>query len=518
MPKIFQGILTSATLSAELDKFKRVILHNPAILKLEEPKGVGHLLQFYLEATEQEKFLIIYVFIKLGLLQGKGLIFVNDVNKCYRLKLFFQQFFISAAVLNAEVPLNSRIHILEEYNRGVFDYLIATDASVDQGEADERDDDEGEDEDDEDEQDDEDDDENDSKKKKASKAAKKRIADKKANSKPLKKSKGVDADGYGVSRGIDFQGVNFVINFDMPLTSAAYTHRIGRTARGTASGTSLSFVTKIDPSRTETAEAEIAIRDHEILHQVRAQQPRLGIVEGDNVLAAISSMDDPSSLESNEREESRMQPAPLLFNMNELENFRYRVEDTLRSVTSTAVRELRSAEIKNEILNSDKLKSFFAENPNDLKVLRHDKAIMHPIRQKDHLKFVPQYLIPNSMKSVASINTKKKGRAKKRKTDNSTADQRVQKSKMNDPLRNLAAGDDAAPESHDAGEDQGGDDGADEGGDDQVFDVNSSQSAGGMSGRKDWKERHKKGKFNPLMMKHNEHRQAGSFIKSKNYK
>jgi ATP-dependent RNA helicase DDX56/DBP9 len=113
MPKIFQGILTSATLSAELDKFKRVILHNPAILKLEEPKGVGHLLQFYLEATEQEKFLIIYVFIKLGLLQGKGLIFVNDVNKCYRLKLFFQQFFISAAVLNAEVPLNSRIHILE---------------------------------------------------------------------------------------------------------------------------------------------------------------------------------------------------------------------------------------------------------------------------------------------------------------------------------------------------------------------------------------------------------------------
>ena len=38
---------------------------------------------------------------------------MNDVNKCYRLKLFLQQFFISAAVLNAELPLNSRVHILE---------------------------------------------------------------------------------------------------------------------------------------------------------------------------------------------------------------------------------------------------------------------------------------------------------------------------------------------------------------------------------------------------------------------
>ena len=87
----------SATLSPELEKFKRVLLHNPAVLRLEEEKGVGELLQFYLAATESDKFLILYVFIKLGLLQGKGLIFVNDVNKCYKLKLFLQQFFINAA-------------------------------------------------------------------------------------------------------------------------------------------------------------------------------------------------------------------------------------------------------------------------------------------------------------------------------------------------------------------------------------------------------------------------------------
>ena len=70
MPKIFQGFLVSATLSPELDKFKRLVLHNPAVLKLEEPQGLGKILQFYLNTSEQDKYLTLYVFIKLGLLQA----------------------------------------------------------------------------------------------------------------------------------------------------------------------------------------------------------------------------------------------------------------------------------------------------------------------------------------------------------------------------------------------------------------------------------------------------------------
>ena len=77
MPKIFQGILMSATLSAELDKFKRVVLHNPALLKLEEPEGASNLMQFYLKSTEKDKFLILYVFIKLGLLQVSLFLFAT---------------------------------------------------------------------------------------------------------------------------------------------------------------------------------------------------------------------------------------------------------------------------------------------------------------------------------------------------------------------------------------------------------------------------------------------------------
>ena len=106
---------------------------------------------------------------------------------------------------------------------------------------------------------------------------------------------------------------------------------------------------------------------------MRGQQPRLGHVEGDNVLAAMGTADDPAMSAVGyaggvEHDEARKQPAPLLFNMKELESFRYRIEDTLRGVTGAAVKEIRAAEIKREILNSVKLKTFFAENPNDLKV------------------------------------------------------------------------------------------------------------------------------------------------------
>jgi ATP-dependent RNA helicase DDX56/DBP9 len=375
-----------------------------------------------------------------------------------------------------------------------------------------------------------------------------------------------------VSRGIDFQGVSFVINFDFPKTAAAYTHRIGRTARGGASGTALSFVTAFDtaahshavnrPSKVEVkgkapvalTPNDIAARDHEVLRAVRQQQPRLGTMEGDNILAAIGAGSNATADQSYgltgdakiDDEESRMQPAPLNFNMHELESFRYRVEDICRSVTAAAVKEFRTAELKREILNSSKLKAHFAANPNDLKVLRHDKAIMHPIHQKEHLKFVPEYLIPHSMRSVASAGA---GRRKKRRRPQSGGGQeglerRLQQSKKRDPLMGGLADDTGAADGGDAdiggssaGADadastgaRGGDSGGDrDGGDgdgaedreERVF--TSGEIKGGSlgrstSGRQQWKLRHKKGKFDTKNAKKNSHRMAGSFIKSKQYK
>lgn len=48
------------------------------------------------------------------------------------------------------------------------------------------------------------------------------------------------------ARGIDVSGVSHVVNFDVPNTPEAYTHRIGRTGRATLSGIAYTFVTGAD--------------------------------------------------------------------------------------------------------------------------------------------------------------------------------------------------------------------------------------------------------------------------------
>jgi ATP-dependent RNA helicase DDX56/DBP9 len=180
IPKICQSMLMSATLPDELSKLKSVVLHSPAIVKLEEDenddlKKKQNLSQFYLAVPKKDKGLILYVFLKLGLLKGKGLFFVNSIDAAYRLKLFFELFHIRSAVLNSELPLQSRLNILEHYNVGNFEYLICTD---------------------------------------------------------------------GFSRGNDFRLVSFVVNVDLPATVEEYTHRIGRTARGGHKGVALTLISQ----------------------------------------------------------------------------------------------------------------------------------------------------------------------------------------------------------------------------------------------------------------------------------
>jgi ATP-dependent RNA helicase RhlE len=44
------------------------------------------------------------------------------------------------------------------------------------------------------------------------------------------------------ARGLDVRGISRVINYDMPATADAYTHRIGRTGRAEETGDALTFV------------------------------------------------------------------------------------------------------------------------------------------------------------------------------------------------------------------------------------------------------------------------------------
>lgn len=49
-----------------------------------------------------------------------------------------------------------------------------------------------------------------------------------------------------IARGVDFHGVNMVINFDVPQSAQAYVHRIGRTGRNGKKGRAITFFTKED--------------------------------------------------------------------------------------------------------------------------------------------------------------------------------------------------------------------------------------------------------------------------------
>ncbi|KAE8734120.1 DEAD-box ATP-dependent RNA helicase 16 [Hibiscus syriacus] len=331
IPRRCQCLLLSATSSPDVDQLKKLILHNPFVLTLSEaedvkdeviPKSVQ---QFWISCNTSDKLLYVLALIKLELVLKKVLIFTNTIDAGFRLKLFFEKFGIRSAILNAELPQNSRLHILEEFNAGLFDYLIATDDSQ-------------------------------------TKEKEQAIRDKDVDSKKSRKGAKSKIDSeFGVVRGIDFKNVHTVINFDMPSSVSGYVHRIGRTGRAYSAGASVSLVSP---------------DEMEIFEEIKSF---LGEDNDSNIIMPFS-----------------------LLTKDAVESLRYRAEDVARSVTRIAVRESRAQDLRNEILNSEKLKAHFEVNPRDLDLLKHDKVL-----SKDppapHLRDVPDYLLDQKTRDASKM-------------------------------------------------------------------------------------------------------------------
>ncbi|KAI9460737.1 DEAD-domain-containing protein [Russula earlei] len=404
LPKVYQSFLMSATMTDDVESLKGLVLRSPVTLRLEEDEAdATNLVQYFVRTTEADKFLLTYIILKLKLIQGKCIIFVNDVDRCYRVKLFLEQFSIKSCVLNSELPLNSRYHVVQEFNKGVYDYIIATDES----EGGPHDEDSGG--------------STDDRLHKEeveeewadiapgpSRDKRKRASMLKAV--PHKKRRGLKPDNeYGVARGIDFLDVACVLNFDLPTSARAYTHRVGRTARAGRGGTALSFVLPSSEFGKHKAVGGVPStrHDEEVWERIaHAQQGRV-------------------------RE--------YVFDKKQVDAFRYRMEDALRAVTRYAIREARLKEIKQEFLTSDKLKAHFEDHPNDLEYLKHDKPL-HPTRVQPHMKYVPKYLMPNVATTAAVAGAEPpdgrgRGRGRGRGGKFSGDNGRGGKKKKNDPLR-----------------------------------------------------------------------------------
>lgn len=356
-PTTAQTYLMSATLSPGVLELKRLLLNKPVVVKLEDeddeedggavlaassqrgPAAAPSIDQYYIPCRDDaERYCYLWALIRLGHVTGKVLVFVDQVDRAYRVKLFLERFGVQAAVLNHDVPLNSRNHIVQQFNTGGFSTLVATDESVKRIEQAER--------------------EARRKRKRERKSAGKKGAED-DDAAAGAAAKGA-ASEYGVARGIDFREVTAVISFDLfaSLTEdgcKSYVHRVGRTGRAGKEGTAVSFVGADDDERADG--------------WVRYLNGYLG-TRGQS-LARHPMCDDPE------------QALSLL----------YRTTDVLQSIKKRAVRDAKLRELASEALASERLQQHFTDNPSDLQALRHI-ADRTPSQQKQAsaLSYLPSYL------------------------------------------------------------------------------------------------------------------------------
>ena len=287
LPATRQGFMMSATLGDQVEKLQSLVLNNPLRLDVAEQSRASMLSHYYLVVSEERRFEVLYALILFENIGKRILLFVNTTSKGYKLRLFLERFGKKSSVLNAQLPVASRIHILQEFNRGAIDVLVAIDEGDD-----------------------------------------------------------ALATEFSASRGVDFQNLAAVVNFDMPPTIEQYVHRVGRTARAMREGVALTFTS--------------------------STQEFAGIAEY-------------------LKEKEGTVVTPLDFDISTAETFRYRVNSVLNAITKRQIRESKKIDIRRELRNSEKLKAHFEENPADLQMLKHDSLLL-PTKVDKSLRVLPDYL------------------------------------------------------------------------------------------------------------------------------
>ena len=175
-----QTLLFSATLNSQLKQLANIALKNPINLTANPEIQTCQKCKQYiirLEKAASNAKTELYREAALLNLCGKELcertlIFANTKKKCHRLCILFTWFGLNAAEVHADLTQSQRLEIVDSFQRGKIDFLVASDL---------------------------------------------------------------------FSRGMDIITVKAVVNFEMPIETKRYIHRIGRTARGGNDGVAITI-------------------------------------------------------------------------------------------------------------------------------------------------------------------------------------------------------------------------------------------------------------------------------------
>jgi len=186
LPTSRTTMLFSATLSEEINTLTNEFMHNPINIEIDtETKTADQITQLAYLVKEKQK-LDALKYITMTQNPDSCIIFANTQTMVDEICTDLKQEGYPVRSLHGGMLQKERMQIMEEFKRGSFRYLVATDV---------------------------------------------------------------------VARGIDIDKLSLVINYDMSRGLANYVHRIGRTGRQTATGTSITLYTEKEEQKIEQLEA-----------------------------------------------------------------------------------------------------------------------------------------------------------------------------------------------------------------------------------------------------------------------